>query len=77
MRPDILIINAGDVTGAARGLRDVKTSVLEEMPPVVLRRAAQLLLAGAYSATSSARRFEGIAARIEREERERREGRRA
>lgn len=68
MRPDILIIDAGDVTGAARRLRDIRTSVLAEMPPVVLRRAASLLRAGAYSAETSARRFDGMAAQIEREQ---------
>lgn len=66
MRPDILVIDAGDVTGTARRLRDIPTSTLETMPPAVLKRAAELLRAGAYSAETSARRFERIAREIER-----------
>lgn len=58
MRPDLLTLLAGDVAGAARSVRDLADHELEEIPPRFLEAAARLLRAGAYSATTAARRLE-------------------
>lgn len=61
MRETALILDAGDVSAAARGIRDMRDDQLADMGPSVLRRAASLLRIGAYSATVAARRLDGLA----------------
>lgn len=61
MRADVLLIDAGDVLGAARPLHHLPREELAEIPPDFLLRAAQLLRAGAYNASEAARRMEAVA----------------
>lgn len=67
MRPDVLVMDAGDVLGAARRLREHSRDELHDIPPDFLRRAAQLLRAGVYQATEAARRMDAVARVIEAE----------
>lgn len=66
VRETALILDAGDVAAAARGIREMGDAALADMGPSVLRRAASLLRQGAYSATVAARRLDGLAKTRER-----------
>lgn len=61
MRGDILILDVGDITVTAKRLRHLPDSELDDITHDELRRAAQLLRAGAYSATTVALRLEAKA----------------
>ncbi len=59
MRELSIILTAGDCSAAARTLRDMPVEQLEQTrSPKALRRAASLLRAGSYLATTAAIRLE-------------------
>lgn len=66
MRELSLILDAGDVCYHARAIRELPAEHLDRIrSPKVLRRAANLLRAGAYSATTAAVRLEARARQLD------------
>lgn len=69
-RDDVLILDAGDSTAAARLIRDKTIADLEQYAPAALRRAAQLLRITVYLADQAARKCTAAALHIEHQQRE-------